>query len=141
MICLRIHANGVQRCVAGVGGSGLLILTIAGRQRFGLRLGGLTNEQHVRWLGWSFDEFGIGDEISISVVDSDTDPPAEKHPRSSFLSTLLARLNGAVGALLGAAIACVVGVLVHEIPWRSVAYVAAGALTVPALLAVRTPQL
>jgi hypothetical protein len=87
MKAFAVFVNGQQVCTAGIGPDGVLtaILDWVGggpRQTpeglFGLHVGGLDSQtdEHV---DWSVPEVGVGDEVTIRIVETeDIDPEARR---------------------------------------------------------------
>jgi hypothetical protein len=92
MISFEVHVNGKKVCTAGVGEDGVLsaMLTYVRRENevldpkaesepaITLSVGGLANDQNMRWLG---SELPIesGDEVTIRVLEAESvDEPAER---------------------------------------------------------------
>jgi len=76
MKAFSVTRNGKHRCVAGVGADGVLhvIAAWAGRASHRqpddifLSVGGLKNDQHLRWI--KQEKLAVGDEIVIRVVET-----------------------------------------------------------------------
>jgi hypothetical protein len=90
MKAFHILVNGKPCCTAGIGLMGVLHVIVNWVRRkgepregeFDLSVGGLdiTSEEHVRW---SAPRIGVGDEITIRVVESDQiNTPARRYSRS-----------------------------------------------------------
>jgi hypothetical protein len=82
-----VHRNGEQLCTAGIGTDGVLSAIVNWVSRgnegeFHMHVGGLdtSTDEHVRWR---VPEIGIGDEITIRIVEADTvDQPVQRFKRS-----------------------------------------------------------
>jgi hypothetical protein len=90
MKAFRVSVNGKPLCTVGIGALGVLHVIVDWVRRkgepaageFDLSIGGLdtASEEHV---GWPVPRIGVGDEITIRVVDSDEiDTPSERYSRS-----------------------------------------------------------
>jgi hypothetical protein len=85
MRAFKVHLNGKQLCLAGIGDDGVLTaivswVTGAGRADLFLEVGGLVSpiEEHVKWV--SQEPLRVGDEIRVKVVEtSSVDRPTTKH--------------------------------------------------------------
>lgn len=84
MICFEVWVNGEKICLAGVGKSGILnsIIDLAAKhQHLSLHVGGLVNDEHVRWTEKAH-HLKVGDEVTVKIVEADAaDEPIRKHPR------------------------------------------------------------
>jgi hypothetical protein len=91
MICFEVRVNGEKICVAGVGDSGVLAAHVTwsqGRQsqrrqpqKPHLHVGGLVNNEHVRWTE-NEHVLEVGDEVTFKVVEAGTaDEPIHKYPQ------------------------------------------------------------
>lgn len=93
MICLEVYLNDKKICVAGVDESGLVtaIVTVIphrpqeiekGLPLADFRVGGLVNNEHVRWTEPEKSDLKIGDEVTFKVIELETaDEPVKKCPR------------------------------------------------------------
>jgi hypothetical protein len=90
MKAFRVNVNGKPLCTAGIGALGVLHVIVDWVRRKGERrdgefdfsIGGLdtASEEQVRW---SVPQIGVGDEITIRVVESDEiDTPSLRYSRS-----------------------------------------------------------
>jgi hypothetical protein len=90
MKAFHVLVNGKPLCTAGIGALGVLHVIVDWVRRkdepregeFDFSIGGLdtVSEEHVRW---SAPRIGVGDEITIRVVDSDDiDAPPRRYSRS-----------------------------------------------------------
>lgn len=83
LICFEVWVNGEKICLAGVGDSGVLnsIIHVAEPRKPDLHVGGLVNDEHVRWTE-RMHFLEVGDEVTIKIVEADTaDEPIRKEPR------------------------------------------------------------
>src|SRR5258708_537572 len=99
MICFQVEINGKKFCTAGVGEFGVLtsvLSMVRNRQNVEgteskapaqFKTGGMTNvsdrvDENVEWDSASLD---VGDEIRITITDSQPDDPAQRTPREPTL--------------------------------------------------------
>ena len=96
MIAFEIHLNGEKLCVAGIGERGVLSqhLTWVGRKpkpdadkefepkKPDLSVGGLVNDEHVRWIKQR--TLGVGDEVVIKIIEIEVaDEPTHRERSES----------------------------------------------------------
>lgn len=83
MICFEICVNGKKVCLAGVGNSGNINTIINGfgdGQRLRLSVGGLDNNEHLRWT--ERHSLEVGDEVTVKIVEAEAaDEPISREPR------------------------------------------------------------
>ena len=89
MICLEVWVNGEKICLAGTGiGKGVLNSIIdlnsigpeGATKYINLDVGGLVNEEYLRWI--ERHSLEVGDEVTIKIVEADTvDEPVRKYTR------------------------------------------------------------
>lgn len=79
MIGFEVSVNGDKKCTAGVGDKDILNVIINGPRLPNLHVGGLSGEEHVRWLPRGFD-LKAGDEVTIRIVETDAvDEPIDRY--------------------------------------------------------------
>lgn len=79
MIAFEVSVNGDKKCTAGVGAKDGLNVIISGPRLPDLHVGGLSGEEHLRWLKPGF-ELKVGDEVTVRVVETDVvDEPVDRH--------------------------------------------------------------
>ncbi len=97
-----ILVNGQKVATIGIGDSGVLIAAVhwaSGRPaeiggEFHMMLGGLDNTvgEHGEHLRWPAPPLGVGDEVTIRLVEvGQVDPPAHREPSSPLSPELLAQ--------------------------------------------------
>jgi hypothetical protein len=83
MICFEVWVNGEKICLPGVGDDVLNCILDGGRRGFksNLHVGGLLNDEHVRWTQ-KIHALEVGDEVIIKIVEADAaDEPVRREPR------------------------------------------------------------
>jgi len=84
MRAFKISLNGKNLCLAGVGERGVLtaIVDWVAQDRgeeLSLQVGGLANEEHLKWTGQKL--LHVGDEIRVKIVEAaSVDKPVKKRP-------------------------------------------------------------
>jgi hypothetical protein len=79
MIAFEVWVNGEKKCTAGVGDKGVLNAIMNGPSHPHLSVGGLSGEEHVRWLERN-GELKVGDEVTIRIVETDQiDEPVDRY--------------------------------------------------------------
>ncbi len=81
MLAFEVQVNGHKLCTAGVGDKGHMNvgITLAGDRGPDLHVGGMQDEQHVRWLGEHQRELRVGDEVTVRVLETESvDEPLKR---------------------------------------------------------------
>ncbi|MGA9391427.1 MAG: hypothetical protein WBV69_13375 [Candidatus Sulfotelmatobacter sp.] len=91
MRAFKVYLNGKKLCLAGIGDDGVLSAitnwVAGGRYKAAdlfLEVGGLISptREHVKWIKQK--PLGVGDEIRVKIVDTDSvDGPVERHRSDS----------------------------------------------------------
>ena len=107
MICFQVEINGTKFCTAGVGEFGVLTSvlsmvrnrqSVAGAENGApvqLTLGGRTSlsENVGENVEWPSASLGVGDEIRITITDSQPDDPAQRTPSDPALELVNAKAH------------------------------------------------
>jgi hypothetical protein len=82
MRAFKVFLNGKKLCLAGIGERGVLTAIVdwvaqdRGEQ-LSVQVGGLANEEHLKWTGPK--RLRVGDEIRVKIVEADSvDRPTQK---------------------------------------------------------------
>jgi hypothetical protein len=84
MRAFKISLNGKKLCLAGVENRGIVSAIVdcvaqAGGERLSLHVGGLANEEHLKWT--RIKRLRVGDEIRVKIVEAaSADCPTERKP-------------------------------------------------------------
>lgn len=79
MIAFEVWVNGEKKCTAGVGDEGVLTVIVNGPDHPHLSVGGLSGEEHLRWLKRGF-MLKVGDEVTVRVVETEAvDEPVDRY--------------------------------------------------------------